>query len=115
MISIIRRSLMPAVRQRVDRARESMRDPKLQTALATVVACLELLAILLWIKTDILSSSLGWSLFSYTLLFVLMISPLWPSRIIQRRFEEVNAKHINIAYWVFSIPVMVAYTVIFIL
>ena len=109
MMSIVRRSLVPAVRQRVDRARESMRDPQLQTAVATVIACLELLAILLWIETTAATTSFAWSILSYIFLFILMISPLWPSSIVQRRSKEIRAEHIKIAYCVFGIPVFLAY------
>ena len=109
MISIVRRYLTPAVRQRFDRARESLRDPRLQTALATVVACLELLVILLWIEVVDSMASFGWRIFSYVLLFILFISPLWPSSIIKKCFKDISSEHISIAYWVFGIPIIIAY------
>lgn len=103
--------LISAIRSRMDRARESLRDPGMQTALTTAVACLEgLLILFLLIKLDELDS-LAWSLVCILLLFVIIFSPALPSSMMLRFFKGAKRKHIKRAYGLFFICVFIMYLV----
>lgn len=112
MQSITLRSLMLAYQHRLDRVRESLRNPGMQTALATVVACLEVLLILLWMVA-LFDLDLAWNVLNLVAFVALSASPLWPSTIARKLFKSVNNHHVCVASMAFGIPVLLVYLIFF--
>ena len=106
------RSLMSAFQHRLDRVRESLQDPGMQTALATVVACLEFLALLLW-SAALTDLGLAWYVLNLVAIVALSVSPLWPSTIARRLFKGVNNHHVSVALTAFAVPVILVFLIFF--
>lgn len=84
----------------------------MQTALATVVACLEFLALLVW-SAALFDLDLAWVALHLLAMLVLLASPLWPSTIVQKFFKGVNDHHIYVASIAFRVPVFLIYLMFF--
>lgn len=113
MQSITPHKLSSAFHNRLDRVRESFLDPGVHTALVTVVACLEMLMIVLWTKT---TNDLAFPWFELTFFALLgwINSPLWPSTIVCRLYEGIEFHRTINAYLMFAVPVYFVYLAIFV-